>query len=160
MNTLKTIAITAALLILPPVAAAQAETTADTQGVGMYISNIAGSGLTYSRHFNNGWGFHLSGIGWGQSGNAFINAGAAVTRDFTIANEARLYGLVAVGTGLGSFAGAAPANPSRPDLQANFAPGVGLALGPFNVELGYSVFTNQTGPGFCPAGGAGLSWWF
>lgn len=129
------------------------------QAIGAYVSNIAGSGITYHRRFDNGWGFHLSGIGWGQSGSMFVNAGGALTRMIDQREWGGLYGLAAIGAGIGSFSGGGGMQGSQ-DLQVNFAPGIGLQFGPLIAEIGYSFYTNPQGPGFTPAGGVGLAWWF
>ena len=129
----------------------------DSHGIGIYVSNIAGSGLTYSRTFSNGWGFHVSGIGWGQAGSAFANLGAAVTREIDRRDTGTLYGLLAAGTGIGSFFGGGGLAGGS-NVQVNVAPGIGFAWGPLNVELGYSIYHNAGGVGFTPAGGAGLNW--
>lgn len=132
---------------------------ADQHAVGLYISNIAGSGLTYTRTFSSGWGFHVSGIGWGQGGSTFANVGAAVTRDIDRREFGTLYGLLAVGTGIGSFFGGGGLSATN-NVQANIAPGIGFAWGPLNLEVGYSVYSNAGGVGFTPAGGLGLNWRF
>lgn len=131
----------------------------DSHAIGLYVSNIAGSGLTYTRHFQNGWGFHLSGIGWGQGGTTFANVGGAVTRDISRRDYGTLYGLLAAGTAIGSFFGGGGLAGGS-NVQVNVAPGVGFGWGPLTVEVGYSFFNNENGPGFTPAGGVGLHWRF
>jgi hypothetical protein len=131
----------------------------DRHAVGVYVSNIAGSGLTYTRNFNNGWGFHVSGIGWGQGGSAFYNFGGAVTKDFVERDWGAVYGLAAVGYGVDLFTGFSGSKPGA-NIQSNFAPGVGLRYHMLQLELGYSIFANANGPGFTPAGGAGLLFHF
>ena len=130
-----------------PVLAAPAG-TGPTHSLGLYVSNIAGSGLTYVLDNGpSGMGFHVSGIGWGQGSSSFLNVGAALTKSLTRQEWGSLYALGAVGLGAGS-AQAAP--------EANFAPGVGIQLGIFRAELAYSVYTNSKGTGFTPAGGFGM----
>lgn len=131
----------------------------DRNGVGLFVSNMSGSGLTYSREFKSGFGFHLSAIGWGQGSSSFVNAGFALTKEFDRREWGRLYGLAAVGVGLGSFFGSGGLAGGN-SLQADFAPGIGVEVGPFVAEVGYSVYTNPSGPGFVPAGGLGFNWWF
>lgn len=131
----------------------------ETQGVGLYVSNIAGSGFTYWRQIGGGFGFHVSGIGWGQGASSFFNVGGAVTKEFDRREWGSLYGLLAVGTGVGSFLGGSGLSSSL-DLQTNITPGVGVTMGPIFLEAGYSVYRNSGGVGFVPAGGAGLLWKF
>ena len=130
-----------------------------THGIGFMVSNIAGSGLTYQHHFDNGWGFHVSGIGWGQGTQAFYNFGGAITKDFVEREWGALYGLAAVGYGVDLFTGFSGSRAGA-NLQSNFAPGVGLRYYMLNRELGYSIYANANGPGFTPAGGAGLMFRF
>lgn len=148
----------AALALVPAPALAQ-EPPAERQAVGFYVSNIAGSGLTYFKSLGNGWGFHVSGIGWGQGGSAFFNAGGAVTRDLDYRPWGTLYAFGGLGAGLGTFMGGGGLAGGS-NLQLNVTPGVGFTWGPIALEFGYSVFHNQSGIGFGPAGGAGLVWWF
>jgi hypothetical protein len=134
---------------------------AESHAVGLYLSNMSGSGLSYQRLFGNGWGFRVSGIGWGQGSSAFINAGAEVTKEIDRNDWGSLYGLLATGVGLGTFTGNSGAGlGGGSNLQANLAPGLGLQWGLLNVEIGYSIYTNSGGVGFTPAGGAGLMWRF
>src|SRR4051812_37339525 len=91
----------AALLLSSPAPAFAAEGPVDQQGVGLYVSNIAGSGLTYSRELRSGWGFHTSVVGWAPPGGAsFVNGGAAVTRELDRRPWGRIYGLVGAGFAL------------------------------------------------------------
>lgn len=124
-------------------------------GIGLMLSNIAGSGLTYQQRFDNGWGYHISGIGWGQGGSAFYNFGGAITKDIVEHDWGSVYGLAAVGYGVDLFAGLRGAGAGA-NIQSNFAPGVGLRYHMLTMELGYSVYSNASGPGFGPAGGAGV----
>jgi hypothetical protein len=125
-----------ALMTLATPALAQ-EKAGDEHAVGFYISNIAGSGMSYQRIFANGWGFRVSGIGWGQGRSMFVNAGAAVTKDIDRRDWGRLYGLLAVGTGVGNFAGDTGAGLNGgTNVQANLAPGIGVQWGPLNAEIG------------------------
>lgn len=135
------------------------EDSEEGQALGLYVSNIAGSGLTYLHVYPSGWGYHLSGIGWGTGGSTFLNVGGAVTKELDRRDWGTLYGLVAAGTGLGNFFGGGGL-PATSSLQYNVAPGVGVSVGPLLVEVGYSVFYNGAQAGFGPAGGAGLAWWF
>jgi hypothetical protein len=130
--------------------------------LGVMVSNIAGSGLTYQHRFDSGWGFHVSGIGWSQGGSAFYNFGGAVTKDFVEREWGALYGLAAVGYGVDMFSGFAGPSGTRPgaNIQSNFAPGIGLRYHMLQLELGYSIFANASGPGFTPAGGGGLFFHF
>lgn len=130
--------------------------------IGFMISNIAGSGLTYQHRFDSGWGFHVSGIGWGQGGSAFYNFGGAVTKDFVEREWGAVYGLAAVGYGVDLFTGfsGSRAPGAGANIQSNFAPGVGLRYHMLQLELGYSIFANANGPGFTPAGGGGLLFHF
>jgi hypothetical protein len=127
--------------------------------IGFMASNIAGSGLTYQHRFDSGWGFHVSGIGWGLGGSAFYNFGGAVTKDFVERDWGAVYGLAAVGYGVDLFTGFTGSKPGA-YIQSNFAPGVGLRYHMLQLELGYSIFANASGPGFTPAGGAGLLFHF
>lgn len=147
------------MLVASATPALAAPKAAEDNAVGLYVSNIAGSGLTYAHNFGNGWGAHISGIGWGQGPSAFFNVGGAVTREFDRREWGTLYGLVAVGTGIGGFLGTGGMTGNL-DLQTNFTPGVGVTLGPVVLEGGYSIYRNSGGVGFVPAGGAGLFWRF
>jgi hypothetical protein len=138
------------------------ESEKTNHSIGVMLSNIAGSGLTYQHRFDSGWGFHISGIGWGQGGSAFYNFGGAVTKDFVEREWGSIYGLAAVGYGLDMFSGftGTRASGAGATVQSNFAPGVGLRYHMLQLELGYSIFTNANGPGFTPAGGGGLFFHF
>jgi len=111
--------------------------------IGLYNSNIAGSGLVYGQALGGGWGFHVSGIGWSQAGSPpFYDVGGALTKDITVQEWGSLYGFLGAGAG---------------SIGTDVAPGIGVALGPLFAELGYSVFVDSAGkPGFVPAGGLGL----
>ena len=148
-----------ALTLSTPALAQTLPERASSHAVGLYVSNMSGSGLSYQRLFGNGWGFRVSGIGWGQGGSAFVNAGAEVTKEIDRTEWGSLYGLLATGVGLGTFTGGGGLAGGN-NLQANIAPGLGLQWGLLNVEVGYSVYTNSGGVGFTPAGGAGLMWRF
>lgn len=130
-----------------------------SQGVGLMISTIAGSGLTYQHVFPNGWGFHVSGIGWGQGASFFYNFGGAVTKTFIEREWGNVYGLAAVGYGLNLFSGLSRGTGSA-TIESNFAPGIGVNWGILTAELGYSFYNNSGGPGLQPAGGAGLMFRF
>jgi hypothetical protein len=150
-----------ALVLASPALAQTPATRTEGHAVGLYVSNMSGSGLSYQRLFGNGWGFRVSGIGWGQGGSAFVNAGAEVTKEIDRTDWGSLYGLLATGVGLGSFTGNAGAGlGGGTNLQANLAPGLGLQWGLLNVEIGYSIYSNSGGIGFTPAGGLGLNWRF
>ena len=159
MKTLRTALVTAALTaaMAAPGFAQAAPRTPDS--VGVMVSNIAGSGLTYEHVFPNGWGFHVSGIGWGQGSSFFYNFGGAVTKNFVEREWGDLYGLVAVGYGINLFSGFSGV-PGGTNVQTNLAPGLGVRWGILTAELGYSLYVNSGGPGLIPAGGAGLMFRF
>lgn len=163
MNKLRNGALALALAFglsaTPALAADYGTPSPASQGVGLMISNIAGSGLTYQRVFPNGWGFHVSGIGWGQSGSFFYNFGGAVTKSFIEREWGNVYGLVAVGYGLNLFTGLSKGTGSA-NIESNLAPGIGVNWGILTAELGYSFYNNASGPGLTPAGGVGLMFRF
>lgn len=152
------LALLAGLVLLPSPAIAQ-EGPRERQAVGFYVSNMAGSGLTYLKTFGNGWGYHVSGIGWGQGGSAFFNVGGALTRDLDYRPWGTLYAFGGLGFGMGTFSGGGGLQPAT-NLQVNVTPGIGFTWGPIALEFGYSLFNTSQGLGFGPAGGAGLVWWF
>lgn len=124
----------------------------DHQGIGIYVSNLAGAGITYRHRFTSGWGFHVSAVGYDAPGSApFATAGLAVTREFSRVYQSSLYGFLATGFGYGDIWGG---------FAPNVAPGIGIDVGPFYGEVGYSLYSNSGGPGFVPAFGAGWSWDF
>jgi hypothetical protein len=152
--------LTASPFLYQPQALAQTkEMGQESQGIGMMISNIAGSGLTYERVFRNGWGFHVSGIGWGQGSSFFYNFGGAITKNIVEREWGDVYGLVAVGYGLNLFSGFSGV-PGNARVESNVAPGIGVRWGILTAELGYSFYLNSGGPGLTPAGGAGLMFHF
>lgn len=143
-------------------AAAAAELPAarrESRGVGLYASNIAGSGATWQQDLGGGWGYHASFVGWGQAPQVLVNAGGALTREIDRREWGTLYGLLAAGTLVDGFFGG-HGLPGGMSTQANVTPGLGVGVGPFIFEAGYSIYVNQGGPGFVPAGGAGMFWRF
>ena len=159
MNKLRNGALAAVLSLglfaAPAMAQGQDLAPRETQGVGLMISNIAGSGLTYQRTFKNGFGFHVSGIGWGQGGSFFYNFGGAVTKNLMTRDWGDLYGLVAVGYGV-NLSSAFSGVPAGSRIESNIAPGIGVRWGILTAELGYSFYMNSGGPGLTPAGGVGV----
>jgi hypothetical protein len=147
------------LLAAPARADVAEEPSGPGHSVGLYVSNIAGSGLTYAQRLGGGYGFHVSAIGWGQAGSLFANAGGALTREIDRRPWGTLYGLLAAGVGLGTFSGGGGL-PASAAPQYDVAPGLGFTWGPLVAEIGYSIYYNDRGIGFTPAGGAGLLWWF
>lgn len=152
--------LTAAILLAATATPALAWDGADSKNaVGLYISNLAGSGLTYMRELDGGWGFHVSLVGWGQGSSMFFNGGAALTREIDRRPWGVLYGLLGAGAGLNTFSGEAGLQGGS-NLQVNLAPGIGFAWGPLFGEVGYSVYHNGGGFGFGPGAGLGLKWSF
>lgn len=132
------------------------------QALGLSVSNMAGSGLTYLRMNENGFGWRVAGIGWGSqgSGGAFWNVGAAAIREFDRKEWGSIYGMLSAGAGLRVFSGAFGL-PAQGGPEINLAPGIGINLGPVFLEAGYSVWHNPADRvGFGPAFGGGLLYWF
>ncbi|MEB3198582.1 MAG: hypothetical protein VKP62_15400 [Candidatus Sericytochromatia bacterium] len=131
----------------------------ERQGLGMSVSWIAGSGLTYFRTFPNGFGYHVAGVGWGQGASGFWNVGGALTKELARHSSGSLYGLLASGAGISLFSGMGGLSGGT-SPQINVAPGAGFTWGNFFFEGGMSFFYNDQGFGYTPAFGGGLLWWF
>lgn len=159
------LAVAIALALVPPAFAQDDDDdddddeAQDSQGVGIYVSNIAGSGLAYHRTYADGWGWRVAGLGRGEGAATFFNVGGALTRELDRRPWGTLYGLLGAGAGLDSFYGAYGMPPAN-NVQFNLSPGIGFAWGPLVAEIGYSVYYNGVTPGFGPGGGLGLVWWF
>lgn len=131
----------------------------DAHAIGGAYSTISGSGFSYYRTYANGWGWHVAGIGWGQGGSSFWNAGGAVTHQIDRRNWGTLYALLGAGAGIDAFRGGEGGLAPATTPQYNLTPGLGFTWGPFRLELGMSLYTNAGGFGFGPGYGAGLYWW-
>lgn len=138
------------------------EAPKERQALGLSVSYLAGSGLTYLKLNENGFGWRVAGVGWGSqgSGQAFWNVGGAFLREFDRKEWGSVYGMLSAGAGLRVFSGAFGMPPSG-GPEVNVAPGIGVNIGPFFVEAGYSVWHNPVDRvGFGPAFGGGVLYWF
>ncbi len=131
----------------------------ESQAFGLYLSNLTGSGLSYHRQMESGWGYRMTGLGWAQGNVGYINVGGAITRGLDRRQWGQLYGLLGIGLAMDAFAGTAGLAPAL-GTQLNMASGLGASWGPLFVEAGFSVFHNPAGFGVGPAGGVGAAWWF
>jgi len=132
----------------------------EQRAVGAAFSVLSGSGLSYTQTMPSGWGYHVAGVGWGQAGRSYVNVGGAITREIDRRPWGTLYGLLAAGAGIDSFAGGEGGLQGATTPQLNLSPGLGFTWGPIMLELGYSVYSNASGIGFGPGYGGGLYWWF
>ncbi len=124
--------------------------------MGLYVSNLAGSGLTFGQRHPSGFGYHVSGIGFAQDGRGWMNVGGAITKDLITRDWGTMYGLVACGLGVGS----APLNMPQ---GFNLSPGIGFDWGDAFVELGMSFSPSTRNVGvidFLPGLGGGVKFRF
>lgn len=157
-----------------------------TRALGVAVSFLSGSGLTYRRWFDNDWGFQVSGVPWMtlQEGmlTGFTNLGAQAMMPIFKGDRIRLFGLLGFGAlYTASRTTTYPDNDytkppvyglsTRTDL--GLAPGIGLDylfLNNFAVTaaLGYTFSqSSESGvnngaprPGFSPGGTIGaLVYW-
>lgn len=158
---MKRLGVLSAALALAGLVTMPAAQAAEKNGLGVYVSNFAGSGLTYTRVTNSGWGLHLSGFAYAQNSTMVVNYGGAITKEIAQIEDSSVYALL--GTGIGYF-------PNNNTVSVNIGPGIGLRMGPLTLEAGFSLFSDPNNNvvingtrqlfGFGPSGGAGLSFWF
>jgi hypothetical protein len=132
---------------LSPVAAQAAEQPAlpARNGLGLGVSTLAGSGITYRRWLDNGVGFQVAGIpfvGMKDDGSlgGFYNIGAQVMYAPLRFDSVVCYGMLGAGVGNNLYAGKS---------DAGIAPGIGLDwyLSPSFVlvtTVGYTLSMTQT----------------
>ncbi|MNX57337.1 hypothetical protein D3C86_881530 [compost metagenome] len=141
-----------AALVVTTLAAAPATAVAAEQpapsnpnGLGLSVSTLAGSGVTYRRWLDNGLGFQVAGVpfmGMKDDGSlgGFYNIGAQVMYAPLRFDNVSFYGMLGAGVGNNLYAG-------RSD--AGIAPGVGMdwSLSPnfaLVAALGYTLSMTQT----------------
>lgn len=98
-----------------------------TQGVGVQVSWLSGSGLTYRRWLDNGFGFQVSGVPFLTSGSSFINVGGQVMKEFFRSRTVRGYGLL--GAGLAYSYGGTSYDNNGAQVAAPTSLNVGIPLG-------------------------------
>lgn len=147
--------------VVEPLSTAQAAPSAPAEfaprnymrALGVGASNIAGSGLTYRRWYENGWGYQVAGLPivtvdqnvW----RTWVNLGAQAMLSIYRTDRVRLFGLLGLGAAYtsnpnydpntGTYTGASS---NRWDLGV--APGIGADVFVFNnvaltAALGYTV---------------------
>ncbi len=151
------------------------------RAMGLSVSNLSGSGITYRRWFENDWGYQVAGIPFVSVSNnepsGFVNLGVQGMMPFFKGQRVRLYGLLGLGALYnrtqttayppqnpdGTYPPGVPAVSERWDLGV--APGVGVDYLFFNnlgvtAAVGYT-FSRQSGTqgaswGLSPGGSFGV----
>ena len=163
--------------ILASAALATPAGAAERSGLGVYVSNFAGSGPTYTYVAKSGWGAHISSLLQPQlvpaptatinsaEPNAvqapaltMINFGGALTREIVQVDDTNLYALLGLGAGYVPASGAT--------IKVSVAPGLGMRFGPLFLEASFPLWSDSESSvliggtrqlfGF----GAGASFWW
>lgn len=114
-------------------------------------SNISGSGITYRRWFENGWGYQVAGLpvvtvdqsGW----RTWINLGAQGMLSIYRTDRVRLFALAGLGAAHSStplYDGSGAVSGASTRLDLGVAPGIGADVFVFNnvaltASLGYTL---------------------
>ncbi len=133
------------------------QTKAGTQGVGIQMSWLSGSGFAYRRWLDNGWGFQVAAFPLVLTDYYFFNPGGQVMKELFRNGNLRAYALSGVGAAMyGSTYGA-----SGMDLGIPVGGGVDWFWGEnlsINFGLGYtlSFHSNRRSPTLEPGGTVGV----
>lgn len=83
----------------PAAALAASSAALPRHSLGVSVSWLTGSGLTYRRWFENGLGFQVAGVPMLTTTNTFVNVGGQVMQLITKNDAFCLYGLTGFGVG-------------------------------------------------------------
>lgn len=92
-------------LTASPAGAEEASSSLPLQSLGVSVSWLTGSGLSYRRWFENGYGYQVAGVPLVTTTNTFVNVGAQVMQVITKNEAFRIYGLTGFGVGYGASNG-------------------------------------------------------
>lgn len=134
------------------------------RALGVGGSNLAGSGLTYRRWFENGWGYQVAGVPLvsveQNTWRTWVNLGAQAMLSIYRTDRVRLFGLAGLGAAYASNpvmdqTGAFTGTTTRLDI--GLAPGIGADVFVFNnvaltASLGYT-FSRTTVDALAPQWG-------
>lgn len=146
---------------LPALAQTPAAPEPHTQGVGIQMSWLSGSGLTYRRWLPEGWGLQVAAFPYFTGDYYFFNPGGQVMKEMFRNDNIRAYGLA--GVGLATYG----SSYSGSGFQLGIPVGGGLDWFwgknfAVTMGVGYTLaFTSQSNmPSFTPGGtiGAMLEW--
>lgn len=156
LSVLATLAVVAGTS-LPALAQTAPAPTPHTQGVGLQMSWLSGSGLAYRRWLPEGWGFQVAAFPYFTGDYYFFNPGGQVMKELFRGNNVRAYGLA--GIGLATYG----SSYSGSGFQLGLPVGGGLDwfwndnfAWTFGVGYTLAFQSNSSMPSFTPGGTIGL----